>query len=85
MVGWRHSPPTRDLVVGVLLCGDYLDARGQLEARVQKREYPAGGLNSLGQITVVSSVIFFQETLKKYSIVFNPRELLLATGEDCPQ
>ena len=59
-----------------------MDARTK-QARVQKRKYPSGGFNSLGEMTLVNGVIILQETFKKYSLVStNPRELLRATGEE---
>ena len=50
-------PPNWDLERDVFVYGAIVDATRTKQARVQKQEYPAGGLNSLGQIILVDSVI----------------------------
>ena len=63
VVGRRHVPPNWDLERDVFVYGAIVDATRTKQARVQKQEYPAGGLNSLGQIILVDSFII------SYSII----------------
>ena len=69
VVGWRHVPPTWDLERRIFVCRSIVDATRTKQARVQKREYPAGGLNSLGQIILVNSVVtsYYNITTTEYS------------------
>jgi len=57
VVGRRRVPPNWDMEREVFVYGAFVDATRTKQARVQKQEYPAGGLNSLGQIILVISVI----------------------------
>ena len=59
VVGRRRVPPNWDLEREVFVYGAIVDATRTKHAQVQKPEYPAGGLNSLGQIILVNSVIIF--------------------------